>query len=125
MTIVQQERTKTSTDQDAGDFQMLPFGWSGRADPDGNTYNIFHTGGGLNYGKYSSPQVDDALEKARVASDQSARKEFYQQAQKLLVDDAAMAFFNIAPAYLVSQPKVQGVQLYPDFMMRFDSASFK
>jgi len=125
VTIVQQERTKTSTDQDAGDFQLLPFGWSGRADPDGNTYNIFHTGGGLNYGKYSSPQVDEALEKARAASDQSARKEFYQHAQKLLVDDAAMAFFNFAPAYLVSQPKVQGVQLYPDFMMRFDTASFK
>jgi len=123
--IVQQERTKTSTDQDSGDFQALLFGWSGRADPDGNTYNIFHTGGGLNYGKYSTPQVDDALDKARAATEQGARKEAYQQAQKLLVDDAAMAFYNFAPAYLIAQPKVQGVQLYPDFMMRFEAASLK
>lgn len=125
MTIVQQERTKTSTDQNSGDFQALIFGWSGRPDPDGNLYNIFHTGGGLNYGGYSVPQVDDLLEKARAASDQSQRKDLYQQAQKLIVDDTPMAFFNFVPAYLVAQPKVQGVQLYPDFMMRFEGAWLK
>ncbi len=120
--ILQQERTKQSTDQSSGEFQMLTFGWSGRPDPDGNIYNIFRTGGGLNYGGYSVPQVDELLDKARAASDQGERKGFYQQAQKLLVEDAAMAFYNFAPAYLVSQPKVQGVQLYPDFMMRLDGA---
>ena len=125
MNIVQQERTKTSTDQQSGDFQALTFGWSGRPDPDGNLYNIFHTGGGLNYGGYSVPQVDDLLEKARAASDQSQRKELYQQVQKLIVDDAPMAFYSFVPAYLLAQPKVQGVQLYPDFMMRFEGAWLK
>jgi peptide/nickel transport system substrate-binding protein len=123
--LVQEERTVLSNDQNTGNFQMLTFGWSGRADPDGNFYNIFHTGGGLNYGGYSVPQVDDLLEKARAASDQSQRKDLYQQAQKLIVDDAAMAFYAFVPAYLVMQPKVQGVSLYPDFMMRFDGAWLK
>jgi peptide/nickel transport system substrate-binding protein len=125
MNIVQEERTVLSTDQMGGNFQMVTFGWSGRADPDGNLYNIFHTGGGLNYGAYSSAPVDDALEKARAASDQSQRKDLYQQAQKLLVDDGAMAFYSFSPAYLIMQPKVQGVSLYPDFMMRFDGAWLK
>ncbi|MDQ6601716.1 MAG: ABC transporter substrate-binding protein, partial [Chloroflexota bacterium] len=111
--LVQEERTTLSNDQNMGNFQMLIFGWSGRADPDGNLYNIFHTGGGLNYGGYSSPMVDDLLEKARAAGDQAQRKDLYQQAQKLIVDDAAMAFYSFVPAYLVMQPKVQGVQLYP------------
>ncbi len=123
--LVQEERTTLSNDQNMGNFQMLIFGWSGRADPDGNLYNIFHTGGGLNYGGYSSPMVDDLLEKARAAGDQAQRKDLYQQAQKLIVDDAAMAFYSFVPAYLVMQPKVQGVQLYPDFMMRFESAWLK
>ncbi|MDQ6907214.1 MAG: ABC transporter substrate-binding protein [Chloroflexota bacterium] len=123
--LVQEERTTLSNDQNMGNFQMLIFGWSGRADPDGNLYNIFHTGGGLNYGGYSSPMVDDLLEKARAAGDQAQRKDLYQQAQKLIVDDAAMAFYSFVPAYLVMQPKVQGVQLYPDFMMRFDGAWLK
>ena len=125
VTIVQQERTKQSADQSSGDFQMLTFGWSGRPDPDGNLYNIFHTGGGLNYGGYSSPAVDDLLEKARAASEQAQRKELYQQAQRLIVDDAAMAFYGFAPAYLIAQPRVQGVQLYPDFMMRLAEAWLK
>ena len=71
------------------------------------------------------PQVDDLLEKARAASDQNQRKDLYQQAQKLIVDDAAMAFYAFVPAYLVMQPKVQGMNLYPDFMMRFDGAWLK
>ena len=123
--LVQEERTVLSNDQMGGNFQMLLFGWSGRPDPDGNLYNIFHTGGGLNYGGYSVPQVDDLLEKARAASDQSQRKDLYQQAQKLIVDDAAMAFYAFVPAYLVMQPKVQGMQLYPDVMMRFEGTWLK
>ena len=123
--IVQEERAALSNDQNTGNFQMLIFGWSGRPDPDGNLYNIFHTGGGLNYGGYSTPAVDDLLEKARAAGDQAQRKDLYQQAQKLIVDDAAMAFYSFVPAYLVMQPKVQGVQLYPDFMMRFEGAWLK
>ena len=125
MTITQQERTKASADRISGDFQATDFGWSGRIDPDGNLYNIFHTGGGLNYGKYSSPQVDGLLEKARAAGDQAQRKDLYQQAQKLIVDDVAMAFYSFSPANLIAQPKVQGVQLYPDFMMRLDGAWLK
>ena len=108
-----------------GNFQIVPFGWSGRIDPDGNIYNNFHTGGGLNYGKYSNPQADDLMEKARAASDQAQRKDLYQQAQKLIVEDAAHAFYYFSPNYLITQPKVQGMQLYPDYMMRFDVASLK
>jgi peptide/nickel transport system substrate-binding protein len=125
MTITQEERATLSNDQNTGNFQMLLFGWSGRIDPDGNLYNIFHTGGGLNYGKYSSPQVDSLLEKARATSDQAQRKDLYQQAQKLIVDDAAMAFYSFVPAYLITRPNVQGMQLYPDFMMRFEGAWLK
>jgi len=125
VTITQEEAAKSSADQMSGNFQVVPFGWSGRIDPDGNIYNNFHTGGGLNYGKYSSPQADDLMEKARAAGDQAERKSLYQQAQKLIVDDAAHAFYYFAPAYLITRPNVQGMQLYPDFMMRFDGAWLK
>jgi len=125
LTINQEEGAKQSADQTSGNFQIVPFGWSGRIDPDGNIYNNFHTGGGLNYGKYSNPQADDLMEKARVASDQAERKSLYQQAQKIIVDDAAHAFYYFSPNYLITQPKVQGMQLYPDYMMRFDSAWLK
>ena len=60
-----------------------------------------------------------------MASDQAERKSLYQQAQKVIVDDAAHAFYYFSPNYLITQPKVQGMQLYPDYMMRFDSAWLK
>ena len=53
------------------------------------------------------------------------RKDFYQQAQKIMVDDAPMVWWGFAPAYLITRPNVQGMQLYPDFMMRFDVAWLK
>src|SRR5207247_1256790 len=93
VTITQEEAAKSSADQMSGNFQVIPFGWSGRIDPDGNIYNNFHTGGGPNYGKYSNPQADDLMEKARAASDQAERKSMYQQAQKVIVDDVAHAFY--------------------------------
>ena len=74
VTIKQEEGATQSADQMSGNFQIVPFGWSGRIDPDGNIYNNFHTGGGLNYGKYSNPQADDLMEKARAAGDQAQRR---------------------------------------------------
>jgi ABC-type transport system substrate-binding protein len=65
------------------------------------------------------------MEKARVAGDQAERKSLYQQVQKLIVDDAAHAFYYFAPNYLITQPKVQGMQLYPDYQMRFESTWLK
>ncbi len=65
------------------------------------------------------------MEKARAAGDQAQRKDLYQQVQKLIVDDAPHAFYYFSPNYLITQPKVQGMQLYPDYMMRFDVASLK
>ncbi|MDQ6601715.1 MAG: ABC transporter substrate-binding protein [Chloroflexota bacterium] len=125
LNITQLEAVKVSADSAAGNFQATDYNWSGRIDPDGNTYNQLHTGGGLSDTKYSNPQVDDLLDKARATTDQAQRKDFYQQAQKIMVDDAPMVWWGFAPAYLITRPNVQGMQLYPDFMMRFDVAWLK
>ena len=41
--------------QTRGDFQAFLIGWSGRADPDGNTHTFISCKGGLNDGKYCNP----------------------------------------------------------------------
>ncbi len=125
LNISQQEAAKIQADAQAGNFQSTSYNWSGRIDPDGNIFNQLHTGGSLSETKYSNPQVDDLLDKARTTTDQSQRKEFYQQAQKIMVDDAPMAWWGFAPAYLLTRPNVQGMQVYADFMMRFHEAWLK
>ena len=117
--IQSEEFGQLLTETEAQNFDAALVGWSGRIDPDGNMYSWFHTGGGNNDGKYSNPDVDKALEDARTTTDQSKRRQLYQQAQKLLVQDGAYVFITHAPAEQISTNKVHGYVLYPDGMPRF------
>jgi peptide/nickel transport system substrate-binding protein len=117
-TIQPEEFGQILTDTEAHNFDAALVGWSGRIDPDGNMYSWFHTGGGNNQGQYSNPDVDKALEDARITTDQAKRKQLYDQAQKLLVTDAAYIFINHQPAEQISTNKVHGYVLYPDGMPR-------
>ena len=107
------------TDTEAGKFEAALVGWSGRIDPDGNMYSWFHTGGGNNQGQYSNPQVDKLLEDARTTTDQSKRKQLYDQAQTMLVQDGAYVFINHPVAMEAARSTVHGYVLYPDTMPRF------
>jgi peptide/nickel transport system substrate-binding protein len=104
---------------DAHNFDAAILGWSGRIDPDGNIYQHFHTGAGNNYGRYSNPQVDKLLEDGRIASEQSKRKQLYQEAQRILVSEVANVFTRHEPAQQVTNKKVHNYQLFPDDMFRF------
>jgi peptide/nickel transport system substrate-binding protein len=99
-------------------FDACGVNWSGRIDPDGNMYAWWHTGGSFNDSQYSNPQVDAWLDDARTNSDQSKRKQDYQNAQKQIVEDApyVFTFFGVSPQ--ISDTKVHGFTLYPDLMIR-------
>jgi len=100
-------------------FDAALSGWSGRIDPDGNMYAFFHTGGSFNDGRYSSPQVDSLLDQARATTDQAKRKQIYQDAQKVVVGDAAYIFVTDPTVPQISSKKVQGFTLIPDGINRF------
>src|SRR5205807_3149531 len=61
----------------AGEFQIFQIGWSGRIDPDGNSYVFLHTNAPQNDGKYSNADADKALEDARLITDPAKRKAIY------------------------------------------------
>ncbi|HLQ62232.1 MAG TPA: ABC transporter substrate-binding protein [Candidatus Acidoferrales bacterium] len=107
----------------AGNFQASLVGWSGRIDPDGNMYNHYRTDGGFNDGKYSNPQVDKLLEQARASTEQSQRRQYYQQAQRTLVEEVAYVFINHPNVMQVTTGKVHGFTLYADGMFRFAGVS--
>ncbi len=125
MNLIQLDFPTLIADQQAGKFGASLAGWSGRIDPDGNIYNQLHTGAAGNDAKYSNPQADDLMEKARVASEQAQRKELYQQLQKTIVDDAPLVYYRFALSYMLARPNVQGMQLYADQIMRFESGWLK
>lgn len=109
------------TDTQTHNFQAALVGWSGRPDPDGNTYSWFHTGGGNNTMQYSNPQVDSLLEHARASNDQKTRAQDYIQAQNLIVNDASYIFINHGVSIQASSKKVQNFLLLPTGIMEFAS----
>jgi len=99
-------------------FEACNVNWSGRIDPDGNTYAWWHTAGDFNDSLYSNSQVDTWLEDARVNTDQSKRKQDYLNAQKQLVGDAPYVFTVFGVSAQISSNKIHGFTLYPDLMIR-------
>src|SRR5689334_3000952 len=58
---------------EAGEYQAFMLAWSGRIDPDGNSYIFLHTGGPQNYSAWSNADADKAMEEARLTTDTAKR----------------------------------------------------
>src|SRR5258707_4415095 len=59
---------------EAGDYQAYLLAWSGRIDPDGNSYVFQKSNAPQNYSAWANPEADNALENARLFTDQEKRK---------------------------------------------------
>src|SRR6185503_18180645 len=70
--------------------QLFSGGWcADYPDPENFADVLFHTGSTQNNGGYSNPQLDAILEAGRIEQDVPTRITMYQQAEQILVDDAA------------------------------------
>lgn len=119
MNIKQETFATLLSDTDSHNFQAALLGWSGRPDPDGNMYSWFHTGGGNNSMLYSNPQVDSLLEGARTTSDQAQRTSDYQQAQRLILQDASYVFINHGVSIQATTSNVKNFTLLPSTILDF------
>ena len=94
--------------------QLFDGGWcADYPDPENFADVLFHTGSGQNNGGYSNPELDTLLETARVEPDVTKRIAMYQQAEQMLVDDAAALFTVHHLSYELVKPYVKGYVLTP------------
>ena len=100
-------------------------GWSGRLDPDGNTYDHIVTGRPFNDASYSSKTVDDAMEQQRTLSDPAARKPLLRKAEETVVSEAGRVWFSFRITGIATAKKVHGIDAYPDGIIRFAYAWIK
>jgi peptide/nickel transport system substrate-binding protein len=102
-------------------FEMISYQWSGRPDPDGNTYQFFKTtpGTSLNWSGISNPQIDAILDRTREVSSQAERKKLYGELTKILQDELPMIFIVHPIEPKAFSPRVQNYEPIPDGMMRF------
>ncbi|MEX2229321.1 MAG: peptide ABC transporter substrate-binding protein, partial [Dehalococcoidia bacterium] len=96
-------------DQDAGRLQMFNGGWiMDYPDPEDILDLKFHGDSQLNDVAYSNPDVDKLLDEARVAGDPERRLALYQQAEKMIVQDAVWIPLYFSQSHVVVSTRVQG-----------------
>ena len=104
----------------AGNYEALEQNWSGRVDPDGNMYSHFLTGAANNWGKYSNPKVDELLKAARETTKIEERTKAYQEAERLISEDAAVVFVHNDAWLKAWSKKLRDYQELADGRFRFE-----
>jgi peptide/nickel transport system substrate-binding protein len=105
---------------------MTFVGWSGRLDPDGNTYDFVVTNSPNNDSSYSNPKVDELMKAQRTESDPAKRKTLLLQAQQIyVVDDPSRVWFGFGVSPLITVKNLSGMESYPDRIPRFQTAQLQ
>jgi peptide/nickel transport system substrate-binding protein len=102
----------------AGEFQAFLIGWSGRIDPDGNSYVFLHTKAPQNDGGYSNPEADKALEEARLVTDPAQRKAIYEKLTKTVLNDEPLIYLYHRKLLIAHTTKLEGYKQMPDGLVR-------
>src|SRR5580698_9932842 len=102
----------------AGEFQVFQINWSGRIDPDGNSYVFLHTGAPQNDGGYSNPEADKLMEDARLTSDLATRKSIYEKLTKILLNDEPIIYLYHKKLLFAHTKKLEGYRQMPDGLVR-------
>jgi peptide/nickel transport system substrate-binding protein len=103
-----------------GEYQLYFFGWSGRSDPDGNSFITQTCKAPFNYDGYCNPEVDELHQNARRTNSPEARKAIYERiAGKVLPGSAAGFLYLYHPQVLIAlSDRVEGYTQMPDGLVR-------
>ncbi len=119
---IQEEDLATWLDrQDQGDFDAFMLSWIGNVDPADFYENQHLSTGGSNYQGYSNPQVDDLLTRASTEVDQAARKDLYDQAARVIVDDVSYLYLYNPDEVQAWAPGLTGYQVRADAAINFET----
>jgi peptide/nickel transport system substrate-binding protein len=102
----------------AGEFQAFLIGWSGRIDPDGNSYVFLHTKAPQNDGVYSNPEADKAFEDARLITDPAQRKTIYEKLTAIVLRDEPIIYLYHRKLLFAHTTKLEGYRQMPDGLVR-------
>ncbi|HWZ40080.1 MAG TPA: ABC transporter substrate-binding protein [Bradyrhizobium sp.] len=103
---------------EAGDFQAYMLAWSGRIDPDGNSYVFMHTGGPQSNSEWRNADADKALDDARLVTDLAQRKAIYEKLTKLVIEDEPILYLYHRRILIAHTNKLEGYKQMPDGLVR-------
>jgi peptide/nickel transport system substrate-binding protein len=103
---------------EAGEYQAFMLAWSGRIDPDGNSYVFQKTGAPQNYSAWSNPDADKALDAARLVTDQAQRKAIYEKLTRIVLDEEPLLYLYHRRILIAHTTKLEGYKQMPDGLVR-------
>jgi len=94
--------------------QMFLMGWVADYPHPQNFLDIlFRSGGDYNYGSYSNSSFDNLVERANAELNEEQSFELYQQAEQVLVDDAACLSLTFGMNYILVNDRVKNYVINP------------
>jgi peptide/nickel transport system substrate-binding protein len=103
---------------EAGDYQAYMLNWSGRIDPDGNSYVFLKSDAPQNYSAWSNPEADKALDDGRLVSDPAQRKPIYEKLTKLVLDEEPIIYLYHRGILIAHTARLEGYKQMPDGLVR-------
>ncbi|HKU05051.1 MAG TPA: ABC transporter substrate-binding protein [Bradyrhizobium sp.] len=103
---------------ESGEYQAFMLAWSGRIDPDGNSYVFMHKDAPQNYSAWANAGADKALDDARLVTDQSQRKAIYEKLAKLVLEDNPLLYLYHRRILIAHTTKLEGYKQMPDGLVR-------
>ena len=102
-----------------GQYQVSSWGFP-VLDPEPGLYGAARSGQPTNYSKYSNPDVDKALDAARLITDFTERKKLYDSVWEALARDLPYVPYAVTVNGFVLSPKLRGAKVYTDGILRYD-----
>ncbi|OCK61461.1 ABC transporter substrate-binding protein [Bradyrhizobium sp. LMTR 3] len=103
---------------EAGEYQAFMLAWSGRIDPDGNSYVFQKSGAPQNYSGWSDKEADKALDDGRLVTDQAQRKAIYEKLAKIVLEEKPLLYIYHRRILIAHTTKLEGYKQMPDGLVR-------
>jgi len=113
------------TEAEQGRYQAFLIGWSGRIDPDGNSYVFLKCGAPQNNGHYCDRDVDGWLEDARKVSKFEERKAIYGKIAEKSLKDGSIIYLYHRLVIIAHTAKLEGYAQLGDGLVRVVGARLK
>jgi peptide/nickel transport system substrate-binding protein len=110
---------------EAGEYQAFMLAWSGRVDPDGNSYIFLKSNAPQNYSAWSNPEADKALDDARLVTDPAQRKAAYKTLANLVLDEEPILYIYHRRILIAHTTRLQGYKQMPDGLVRVVGLTLK
>lgn len=111
---------------DKGDFEAWgPIGPQFANDPDNVSFQVLHSTGNRNVGKYKSEALDKALEESRRDTDPQRRIAHFRAAAGVIAQDRPVIYLYHQRPLLAATAKLKGLRLTADGFVQLDGATLQ